>query len=153
MFKSSAIMIILALGVVSSASSQEKKIQRADLPAAVEQTLKAQSAGATVQDLSMETEKGHTYYEAEMTVAGHGKDVVIDEKGAVVEVEEEVMLDSLPSAVQEGLKAKAGKGKIGKIESVTKGGKLVAYEAHVVTNGKKSEVKVGPDGKPLDAEE
>ncbi|HEY7027001.1 MAG TPA: hypothetical protein VH438_05310 [Gemmatimonadales bacterium] len=153
MLQSNAIMIILALGVVSSASSQEKKIQRADLPAAVEQTLKAQSAGATVQGLSMETEKGHTYYEAEMTVAGHGRDVLIDETGAVVEVEEEVMFDSLPTAAQEGLKAKAGKGKIGKIESVTKGGKLVAYEAHVVTNGKKSEVQVGPDGKPLDAEE
>ena len=28
-------------------------------------------------------------------------------------------------------------------------GKLVAYEAHVNTNGKKSEVQVGPDGKAL----
>jgi len=35
---------------------------------------------------------------------------------------------------------------------VTKGDKLVAYEAHVVTNGKKYEVKVGPDGKPLEGE-
>jgi phage repressor protein C with HTH and peptisase S24 domain len=109
MSQSTVITIILALGVASNASSQEKKIQRADLPAAVEQTLKTQSAGATVQGLSMETEKGHTYYEAEMTVAGHGKDVVIDEKGAVVEVEEEVMLDSLPTAVQEDSRPRPAK--------------------------------------------
>ena len=31
--------------------------------------------------------------------------------------------------------------------------KLVAYEAQVTTNGKRSEVQVGPDGKPLDHEE
>jgi hypothetical protein len=55
--------------------------------------------------------------------------------------------------VKAGLQAKAGKGKIVKVESLTKKGKLVAYEAQVETNGKKSEVQVGPDGKSLDHEE
>jgi len=40
-----------------------------------------------------------------------------------------------------------------KVESITKKDKLVAYEAQVDTSGKKSEVQVGPDGKPLDHEE
>ena len=51
------------------------------------------------------------------------------------------------------MQAKAGKGKIVKVESLTKKGRLVAYEAQVDTNGKKTEVQVGPDGKPLDHEE
>ena len=51
------------------------------------------------------------------------------------------------------LQAKADKGKITKVESITKKDKLVAYEAQVVTDGKKSEVQVGVDGKPLDHEE
>jgi hypothetical protein len=51
------------------------------------------------------------------------------------------------------LKAKAGAGKILKVESLTKHGKLVAYEAKVMTDGRKSEVQVGRDGKPLDHEE
>jgi len=55
--------------------------------------------------------------------------------------------------VQSGLQEKAGKGKLGKVESITKHDKLVAYEAKVTTNGKKSEIQVGPDGKPLDHEE
>ena len=40
-----------------------------------------------------------------------------------------------------------------KVESITKHDKVVAYEAQVITNGKRSEVQVGPDGKPLDHEE
>jgi hypothetical protein len=40
-----------------------------------------------------------------------------------------------------------------KVETLTKKGKLVACEAKVLTNGKTSEVQVGPDGKALDHEE
>jgi hypothetical protein len=77
----------------------------------------------------------------------------MDANGVVVEVEEQVALDSLPTAVRDGLQAKAVKGKLIKVESITKHDKLVAYEAKVVTDGRKSEVQVGPDGKPLDHEE
>jgi hypothetical protein len=135
------------------ASAQEKKIKRSDLPPAVEKTVAAESAGATIRGFSTEMEKGQTFYEAEMTVNGHSKDVLIAADGTVVEVEEQVALDSLPADVKTGLQAKAGKGKILKVESLTKKDKLVAYEAQVETNGKKSEVQVGPDGKPLDHEE
>jgi hypothetical protein len=68
-------------------------------------------------------------------------------------VEEQVPFESLSSSVREGLQAKAGKGKIVKVESIVKHDRLVAYEAKVLTGTKKSEVQVGPDGKPLDHEE
>ncbi len=135
------------------AFSQEKKIKRSDLPPAVEKTVAAQSEGATIRGFSQEKENGQTFYEAEMMVNGHSKDVLIDATGGIAEVEEEVALDSLPAAVKEGLQAKAGKGKLGKVESLTKHDKLVAYETVVQTNGKKSEIQVGPDGNPLDHEE
>jgi uncharacterized membrane protein YkoI len=123
------------------------------LPPAVEKTVAAQTQGATIKGFSMEEEMGKTYYEVEMTVNGHGKDVSMDANGVVTEVEEEVALDALPPAVKAAITDKAGKGTLGKIESLTKGGKLVAYEAHVMTDGKKSEIQVGPDGKPLAHEE
>jgi len=135
------------------ASAQEKKIKRSDLPPAVEKTVAAQSEGATIKGFSTEKEKGETFYEAEMVVNGHSKDVLIAADGTVVEVEEQVAMDSLSAEVKAGLQAKAGAGKILKVESLTKKGKLVAYEAKVETNGKKSEIQVGPDGKPLDHEE
>ena len=147
------ILIVTTLALAGTASAQEKKIQRTDLPPAVEKTVAAQTQGATIHGFSSEQEKDQMYYEVEMTVNGHGKDVLIDTQGAVVEVEEEVALDALPPAVKAGLTAKAGKGTIGKVESLTKSGKLVAYEAHVTTAGKKSEVQVGPDGMALSHEE
>lgn len=143
--------IVLAFAVVALA--QEKKIQRADLPPAVEKTVAAQSNGATIKGFSQETENGQTLYEAEMMVDGHSKDVSIDTKGNVVEVEEQVALDSLPTAVKSGLQAKVTDGKIVKVESITKHHKVVAYEAKVQSGMKKSEIQVGPDGKTLDHEE
>jgi hypothetical protein len=55
----------------------------------------------------------------------------------------------LPAAVREGLSKASGTGAIGKVESITKKGKLVAYETTVKTGGKRSEIQVGPDGKKL----
>ena len=133
--------------------SQEKKIKRSDLPPAVEKTVAAQSTGATIKSLSTEKENGETLYEAEMTVGGHSKDVTMNAQGEVVEVEEEVAMDNLPAAVKSGLLSKAGKGKITRVESLTKKGRLVAYEAQVNSNGKKSEAQVGPEGQPLDHKE
>jgi hypothetical protein len=80
------------------------------------------SQRATIKGFSEEIEKGKKYYEAEMVVDGHGKDVLFDGTGTVVEVEEEVALSTLPAAVQAGLTTGAGK---------------------------ESEVQVGPDGKAL----
>jgi hypothetical protein len=147
--------VISMVGVLlaTSAVAQEKKIKRSDLPPAVEKTVAAQSAGATVKGFSKENEKGQTYYEAEMVVNGHSKDLLIDVNGAIVEVEEEIAMNALPADVKAGLQAKAAEGKLVKVESITKKDKLVAYEAQVTKGGKKSEVQVGPDGKPLDHEE
>jgi hypothetical protein len=155
MIRRRCLNMILAAGLLfaASAGAQEKKIKRADLPPAVEKTVAEQSVGATVRGFSREKEKGQVYYEAEMTVNGHSKDVLIDSSGAVVEVEEEVAIDALPAPVKAALQSKAGSGKIVKVETLTKHDKLVAYEAQVTTNGKKSEIQVGPDGKPLDHEE
>jgi hypothetical protein len=55
--------------------------------------------------------------------------------------------------VKTALQSQAGKGKILKVESLTKHDKLVAYEANVQMDGKKKEIQVGPDGKQLDHEE
>jgi hypothetical protein len=139
--------------LAGSSSAQEKKIKRSELPPAVEKTVAAQSAGATIRGFSTEKENGQTLYEVEMTVSGHSKDVSMTADGSIVEVEEQVALDSLSPEVKAGLQAKAGDGKILKVESLTKKSKLVAYEAKVETNGKKTEIQVGPDGKPLDHEE
>lgn len=131
----------------------EVKIQRSQLPAAVERTVAAQSAGATVKGFSREVEDGKTFYEVELVVGGRGRDVLMDADGTVVEVEEQVVLDSLPTAVLTALRSKAGQGQITSVESLTKHGRLAAYEAHVTTGTRRSEIQVGPGGETLDHEE
>jgi hypothetical protein len=133
--------------------AQEKRIQKTDLPSAVQKTADEQSKGATVKGYNKEVENGKVEYEVQLLVNGHSKDVSMDEQGNVLEVEEEVSLPSLPADIREGLQRKAGKGTIRKVESLTKHGSLVAYEAQVITAGKRTEIQVGPDGKPLDHKE
>ena len=149
----SSVAMIAAMSLATTVVAQEKKIQRADLPPAVEKTVAAQTQGATIKGFSQEKENGQTLFEAETTVNGHSKDITIDANGVLVEIEEQVALDSLPSTVKASLQAKSGGGKIVKVESLTKHDRLVAYEAKVQTAGKKTEIQVGPDGKPLDHEE
>lgn len=144
---------IVLFSVFAIAQDREKKIQRSNLPPVVEKAVAEQSNGATIRGFSQEKENGQTYYEAELMVNGHTKDVLVDAKGSLVEVEEQVSTESLPAAVRQGLQDKAGKGKLVKVETLTKKNKLVAYEAKVLTNGKTSEVQVDPEGKALDHEE
>lgn len=145
--------LIPTLWFASEALAQERKIQRLELPPKVEQKVATLSKGATIHGFSKERENGQTDYEVEMVVNGHSKDILMDSAGTVLEVEEQVAMDSLPLAVRSGLQIKAGKGKLTKVESITKHGHLVAYEAQVRTGGKGTEVQVGPDGRPLSHEE
>lgn len=152
--RTTSIAALAGLFLAGICSAQEKKIKRSDLPPAVEKVAAEASKGATVKGYSKETENGKTTYEVEMVVNGHTKDVELDTTGAIVEIEEEAAMDSLPANVKAGLSEKAAGGKILKVETLTKGGKLVAYEAKVRSAaGKKSEIQVGPDGKLLDHEE
>jgi len=141
------VFIVLLLTAVAQA--QERKLTRAQLPPAVEKTVAAESQGATIKGFATEVENGRRLYEAELEINGRSKDISMDRNGNIVEVEEEVTMDSLSTAVQDALRAAAGKGIIGKIESLTKNGKLVAYEAHVTTGKKRSEIQVGPNGEKL----
>ena len=141
-------MLVLGL-LFAVASAQEKKIRRKQLPPAVEKTVAKESEGATVKGFATEVEKGQRLYEAELIVNGHHKDISMNRRGVIVEVEEEVSMDSLPVTVQDGLKKAAGSGTIEMIESLTKNGKLVAYEGHVKTGARRSEIQVGPQGEKL----
>ena len=131
----------------------ETRVSRADLPKLVQKTADAQASGATVRGYSKDTEGGKLEYEVEMTVNGHSKDITIAPDGTLLEIEEQVSIDSLSSELRSVLATKAAKGKISKVESLTKHGKIVAYEAQVLIGGKRSEIQVGPDGKSLDHKE
>ena len=117
--------------------------------AAVQTAADAQSAGATILGYAKDIEHHHIEYEVELLVGDRTKVVTIDPQGNILEIEEQVAPDALPANVFHGLSAQARKGRLAKVESLTKHGKIVAYEAQVITDGKQSEIQVGADGQKL----
>jgi uncharacterized membrane protein YkoI len=138
------LVTVTGLGV-----AHERRISESSLPAAVKAAAARQSFNARVLGYATETEHGKKLYEVSMVKAGKTKDVTMDERGTVIEVEEQVSIEELPSPVREALQAKVGNGKISKVESLQKQDKVVAYEAQVVRWGKRAEVQVGPNGEAL----
>ena len=138
-----------SIPAVAVAQENERKIRREQLPPAVEKTVAAESQGATIKGFATEVENRQRFYEASLNINGHNKDILIDKAGNIVEVEEEVSLDSLQNVVQDALRKAAGSGTIEMVESLTTKGTLVAYEAHVKRGSKRLEIQVGPNGEKL----
>ena len=148
--KRKALLILCILLAFSTLGfAKDKSLTRSQLPAAVRKTADEQSQGATVRGYSSEVENGKLQYEVQLTINGRSRDVSIAPNGYVLEIEDEIAMDGLPGAVREALTKKAGAGTITKVESLSKSGKLIAYEAQVRSGAKHSEIQVGPDGRPL----
>lgn len=126
----------------------EKKVQMKDLPAAVQQAIQEQTKGAEIKGLSQETENGRIQYEVETMVDGKSRDLTLDAKGTVVEVEQEVGIDSLPAAARAAIEKQAAGGKIVKVETVTRGAS-VTYEASYTKGGRTRELAVKANGSPV----
>jgi uncharacterized membrane protein YkoI len=140
-------MSILFVAQAGMASAGETKLKKTQLPAAVQKAADELAKDSQIVGYAKETENGKTFYEVETKKGSLTKDVQFDEQGNTVSVEQEVALTSLPPAVQEGLKKAAGKGKITKVETITKGS-TVTYEA-AVKGGPKKEILVDGNGAPV----
>lgn len=143
------VCLAAALAAMAGASVAEDRLKKSDLPANVQKTADEQSAGATVLGYTKAIEHRHVVYEVQLMFGDHMKDVTIDPQGNILEVEEQIDPDVLPANVFHGLSAQARKGRLAKVESLSKHGKIVAYEAQVITDGKQSEIQVGADGQKL----
>jgi len=151
-----SILLIAGLAVVGPAVAAESKaaeagagkgIPMSSLPAAVQATVKEQTRGAVIRNISKEVEHGKTVYEIETKVGKHSRDMIIGADGKLMIVETQVVMDSLPAPARETFMKNVGKGKIVLLESVALGDSLAYYEAQVDANGKRSELKVDPSGR------
>jgi uncharacterized membrane protein YkoI len=141
-------IVTVAIGALALACGAiaESRVKMEDLPPAVQRAAREQSKNATLVGLSKEVEGGKTVYEVETKVNGKTRDLLLDQSGAVVEIEEEVDLDSLPPAAKEAIQQKLAGRKLKKVEAVTKDS-TVSYEASYAGKlGKTSEFAVNADG-------
>lgn len=128
------------------AGTAEKTVQMKDLPPAVQKTVQEQTKGAEIKVLSRETEDGKTSYEVEAVISGKHRDVSINAKGAVTEVEEETAIESIPAAARAAIEKKAAGGKVGRVETMTRGGATFYEAGYTGKDGKRHSVLVKPNG-------
>jgi hypothetical protein len=142
------LLAILVLG--GSAQAQEKKgkgLQLKDLPASVQKTVQANLKGGEIRNISKEKEDGVEQYEVETMLNGKTRDFDVDTKGTLLVTEEGTTIDGIPAAAKAGILKKLGDGKLGTIETFTKPGQPMMYEAsYTDKKGKKHEVLVKADG-------
>ena len=120
-----------------------------DLPPAVRAAVESQTKGAEIKTISKETEDGKVRFEVETLVNGKHRDIAIDTKGAVIEIEDEIAPADAPAAVRAAMARKAVGGRIVTVETVTVGHAIAAYEAEYIDkNGRKREARFKPDGTP-----
>jgi len=123
---------LLLLTIAGLVFGAEKKVQMKDLPPDVQKTVQEQTKGATIKAL--------------IKVNGKTRDFIVDEKGTVVEVEEQTSLDKIPAAAKAAIEKTIAGGKLGMVETFTKGGQTSYEAAYTTKSGKKASINVKADG-------
>ncbi len=140
-------LTVWTIGAVATfAVAAEKKLAMKDLPAVVQKAAQEQAKGGEIKAISQEKEDGVMQYEVETMLNGKHRDFNVDTKGTLLEVEEETAIDSIPAAAKAAILKKVGNGKLGMVETMTKGNATFYEAAYTAAGGKKHEVLVKPDG-------
>ena len=142
------IAAVVAIHMAAIASAQAKKLQQTDLPEAVQATAAKETAQGKVTGIWQRDQDGAIVYEVDLVVDGHARGVLINPEGVVVAVQEEVPWNKLDPSIQSGIQSQAGDGKVAKVYSILRDGKLLRYIAIVDKGGQKTKVEVGADGAP-----
>ena len=147
------LLLTAALALSSCAYAAEHSVPCSTLPEAVQQRSKSLlEPGTTVHGCLKVVSGGKTTYEIEFLTPKGSKDVTFSPLGDVLEVEQQVDPATLPPPVAAAFAKAATGGKLGKVESLTRQGKLISYESTVERGGKHREVAFRPDGASMKAD-
>jgi hypothetical protein len=141
------------LALSSCAYAAEHSVPCNTLPAAVQQRSKSLlEPGTTLRGCVKDVSAGKITYEIELLTSQGSKDVTVSPQGEVLEVEQQVDPATLPAPVAAAFAKAATGGKLGKVESLTRQGQLIAFESTIEKGGKHHEVAFRPDGAPAKAD-
>lgn len=143
---------LIATAAQMTAAQAETHVPCKTLPAAVLHQAKAEAGDATIRGCVKDNEDGKLTYEVETLKNGKSRDILFDDSGKVLEVEQEVAAGTLPAAVSEAIARAAHGAKVGKVESVTRGGVIASYETTIVKKGRRQEIAFSPQGDPVKAD-
>jgi uncharacterized membrane protein YkoI len=128
-----------------------EEVYLSELPPEIQTPINSLVGKGKLEGIDKTFDDGEVTYDGTLTTpAGLERDFSLSDTGALLS--EEVSLSDLPPAVQAGIKAQEGQGKLDGIdETFDDGG--IAYEATVTApDGQDHNVTVGPNGKLLSVE-
>ena len=148
------IIVIISFGIILCASSCsllgtetkeiERKVTKADVPAAALSSLKKLADGAEITEFAEEIDKGNTFYEGSWeTSLGIKTDVLVTASGDLVEIEEQVSENQVPDAVLKLARETAGQGNPLTFEKKT----FFLYEVKFEKGNKEHEILLTPDAR------
>lgn len=135
--------VALAQNPVTAKQEKEndKRIARMSLPAAVQKTIRTQSKGAAILDISRELANWKTVYEVALSIEGHTRDLTIATDGSILRTKEEIAIALIPEAARTTIEGNLGTGKLLIVEAVMQADTLAFYEAQVKVGKKPTDIR------------
>ena len=128
-----------------------KEVKFEDIPSPAQAVIQSHTSGSIIEKITCEKEEGKHFYKVEYKKDGREFELQVDDDGKVLETEEILAMEDLPSAVLETVKAESAGGEIKELALETEDGKTF-YEVEFEKDGKEHEVKIAEDGSVLERE-
>jgi len=143
----SVLMTVSLSGFALAQEAKGKSLQLKDLPAGVQKTVRDNLKGGEIKNIGKEKEDGIEQYEIESVLNGKSRDFNVDAKGNLLLIEEATSIDAIPAAARAGILKKVADGKLTSVETFTKTGQPMLYEAaYTDKSGKTHHILVKADG-------
>jgi uncharacterized membrane protein YkoI len=139
-------------GKVLDFENPETRVALSKLPPKVLAAAKARFPGAKLIKAEKETEDGKLEYEIVLEHQGQRLEAEFTPEGEYLETEVSIKVEDLPKPVTEGLQAKYAGAEYRHAGKVTKKDGEIVYEVVIsLSDGRRGEVVVSPEGKILEA--
>ena len=146
-----AVMVLLS--VAAQAEEKKEKAPAHACPAAATAAIEKAFPGSKLGTCKTETHQGAAQTEVKLTRAdGTAIEVDVSVGGEILQVEEQVAIDTIPPAVMKAFTEKYGKVKLSKAEKQTVNGKGTLFELAWEAGGKKREATFEAGGKFVEEE-
>ena len=146
------VVCLLSAGLFTADTLQA--LELADLPSAVQKTVKRELGSAYIDEIERDTEDGKVVYKVEAETAdGREIELEVAEDGTLLEKKEEVRLTDVPAAVRATIERELGGVIPEKIERQTEEG-TIRYEVDAeMADGREIDLDVAEDGTLLEKKE
>ncbi|MGH9705000.1 MAG: PepSY-like domain-containing protein [Candidatus Acidiferrales bacterium] len=146
------LLLVCALPCGISRGQEKGSLKLGDLPPGAQVAVKEQSAGGTLRNLWVGSNKGEKVFGAVIVSGGKRKEVVVNADGKIVDVQQEVNVESLPPAMRKSLKEQPQGAKILNVSKETENG-VVKYELETDVEGRSRNLSFDSTGKVTEIEE